>query len=343
MNQNTQVHAIANHLQTDFDCYFTPAYIDHGIVKTCTKMGLADFTVLGERFRLQALDYFNSNNLQIDEGGRKHRYDLVVVTSDLVVPKNILNTRRVLVQEGMTDPETVMYHIVRKLKLPRYLASTATQGLSNLYDIFCVGSEGYKKLFISKGVDPTKIRVTGIPNYDNVKQFLNNDFPYKNYVLVATSDTRETMKFVNHKKFVKNVAKIAAGRPIIFKLHPNEKVERSSKLIKSIIPDARIFSTGNTDHMIANCDVLITQYSTVVYIGIALGKEVHSYFDVDTLRELAPIQNDGQSAQNIAELCREIIVTEATVDVQSDRAKQTRFRNHRATTLQYADRYSRTS
>lgn len=247
MNQNSQVHAIAGHLQADFECYFTPAYMDHGIVKKLNDLGLADFTVLSERFRRDALDYYNKYNLQVDEGGRFNQYDLVVVTSDLVVPKNILSSKVLLVQEGMTDPETLMYHLVKKLKLPRYLASTSTQGLSNLYDIFCVGSEGYKKKFISKGVNPTKIKVTGIPNYDNAKQLLDNDFPHKNYVLVATSDTRETMKFVNHKKFLKNVLEIANGRLIIFKLHPNEKIKRSSKQIKSIIPDARIFATGNTD------------------------------------------------------------------------------------------------
>jgi hypothetical protein len=53
--------------------------------------------------------------------------------------------------------------------------------------------------------------------------------------------------------------------------------------------------------------VLITQYSSVVYIGLALGKEVHSYFDLEMLRLLAPIQNGGTSGQNIAQVCREIL------------------------------------
>ena len=52
--------------------------------------------------------------------------------------------------------------------------------------------------------------------------------------------------------------------------------------------------------MIANCDVLITRYSTVVYVGLALGKEVHSDFDVNELKRLLPIQNSGRSAFNIA-------------------------------------------
>ena len=68
-----------------------------------------------------------------------------------------------------------------------------------------------------------------------------------------------------------------------------------------------IFTEGATDHMIANCEELITQYSTVVYTGIALGKKVHSYFDVEQLKKLAPVQNGGSSAANIAELCRRYI------------------------------------
>ncbi|MDB5091460.1 MAG: hypothetical protein JWR09_5454, partial [Mucilaginibacter sp.] len=38
-----------------------------------------------------------------------------------------------------------------------------------------------------------------------------------------------------------------------------------------------------------------------------LGKKVHSYFDVDELKRLAPIQNGGTSAKNIAGVCRNFI------------------------------------
>jgi hypothetical protein len=66
-----------------------------------------------------------------------------------------------------------------------------------------------------------------------------------------------------------------------------------------------VFTDGNVNHMIANCDALVTQYSSVVYVGLALGKEVHSYLNMDELRRLAPIQNGGASARRIAEhACR---------------------------------------
>jgi hypothetical protein len=207
----------------------------------------------------------------------------------------------------MTDPENLLYHIVKTLKLPRYLASTSTTGLSNAFEVFCVASEGYKQLFIAKGVKGDKIKVTGIPNFDNAEQFCNNDFPYKNFVLVATSDMRETLRFENRKKFIRKVKSLADGKQIIFRLHPNEKVERATAEIKGIIPDALVYTEGCTEEMIANCDVLITQYSSVVYIGLALGKKVHSYFDVEQLRKLTPVQNKGASAKNIADSCRKLL------------------------------------
>lgn len=96
---------------------------------------------------------------------------------------------------------------------------------------------------------------------------------------------------------------------MLFKLHPNEKKERAIKEIRKYAPaDALIFQEGNTHHMIANCSELITQYSTVVYTGIALGKKVHSWFDLDTLKRQVPIQNQGTSALNIAQVCRDFLL-----------------------------------
>lgn len=59
--------------------------------------------------------------------------------------------------------------------------------------------------------------------------------------------------------------------------------------------------------MIANCSVLIAQNSSVVFTGLALGKEVHSYLDRSRLQKLLPIQNGGKSAERISEVCRQLI------------------------------------
>lgn len=310
LNMTRMTHAVASHLQDEFDCWFTPFYIDglYNIVASHSK--LLDFTVLGGNFRRQTDAYLHLHNLPIDYRGEAREYDLYVATTDLLVPKDLRDKPFILIQEGMTDPEGIMYHMVRRFKLPRYLASTSTNGLSHMYRYFCVASVGYRDFFIQKGVMPEKLIVTGIPNYDNCVSYLDNDFPLRDYVLVATSDARETYKWDNRKKFLRNAVAIAAGRPMIFKLHPNENFERAIREIRQVVGEATIYTDGNTDHMIANCQALICQYSTVVYTGIALGKEVHSYFDLEMLKRLAPMQNGGMSGHYIAQVCRHILLGE---------------------------------
>jgi hypothetical protein len=307
LNQTTMMHQISRYFE-ECQCYFTPYYAD-GIVDFCAQKSLLNFTVLGGRFREQTEEYLKKHNLQIDYKGLCHDYDLVFTSQDLIVPKNIRNKKLVLVQEGMTEPESILYHLVKLLKLPRWLAGTSTTGLSNAYDLFFVASEGYKELFISKGVDPSKIQVTGIPNFDHATQYFHNSFPYRNYVLAATSDRRETFNYENRKKFIQKVFDIAHGRQVIFKLHPNENWERAIREIQKIAPKTLVYTDININHLIANCDVLITKHSTVVYIGMALGKEVYSDFSMDFLRKLTPIQNEGTSAFEIARTARQYLLS----------------------------------
>lgn len=307
LNQTSMVHAVATQLQDDCDCWFTPFYPDAGVQTVLHRAGALDFCIMGGQFLAQTQRYLHEHGLPVDYGGRRHDYDLVITTTDLVVQRNIRRKPIVLIQEGMTDPENLAFHLVRRLGLPRFLASTATMGLSDAYQVFCVASEGYRDFFVRKGVRPEKIVVTGIPNFDSAARFYHNRFPYQRYVLVATSDTRETFKRDNRRRFIAHALEIAAGRPMIFKLHPNENVLRATREIHALAPHALVLSDGNTGEMIANCDVLITQYSSVAFIGLALGKEVHSYFDVAELKRLLPIQNGGASHRHIAAVCRRLL------------------------------------
>ena len=306
LNQTSMMHQISQHMQ-DFDCYFTPYYTD-GFINYLVSIGYIKFSILNGQFRSKTEDYIHKNNLKLDYRGVSNDYDLVYTCADLIMPKNIRKKKVILVQEGMTDPETLMFHLVKYLRLPRWLASTSTMGMSNQYTLFCVASEGYKDFFISrKGVKPEKIIVTGIPNFDNLQKFAKSDFPHKNFVLVATSDARETYKIENRKKLIKDCVKIANNRQLIFKLHPNENIERATEEIYQYAPGALVFSSGNINQMIANCDALITQFSTTVYVGILFGKEVHSAFDIEELKQLMPIQNNGTSAEKIAEIGKHIL------------------------------------
>lgn len=305
LNQTTMMHQISKYLQ-DYECYFSPYYTD-GFLGWFAEKGILDFTILGGNFKRQTEKYLQDNNLLIDYKGANNDYDLVFTCADLIIPENIKNKKLILVQEGMTDPENLAYYLVKYFNFPRWSASTSAMGMSNLYDIFCVASEGYKELFVRKGAKANKIIVTGIPNFDNAKQYLINDFPHKNFVLVATSDMRETYKYENRKKFIKDCVKTANGKQLIFKLHPNEKFERAKKEIDKYAPGSLVFQDGNANHMIANCDALITKYSSVVYIAMALGKKVHSYISNEELKKLTPIQNNGTSAERIARIGRRFI------------------------------------
>ncbi len=310
LNQTTQMHKISQHLSTEHECHFTPYYAD-GLVNLFARLGLLDFTVLGGRHRRETDNYLKKNNLQIDLRGKENNYDLVVSCSDLIVQKNIQKKRLILVQEGITEPEGFVYKLVRWLKLPRYLANTATNGLSDSYDIFCVASEGYAEHFIRKGVRPEKIAVTGIPNFDNMKEFVQNDFPFHGYVVAATSPLRETLRLDDRKAFIQKCIKIAGDRKLIFKLHPLENAERAIKEILSLAPQALVFTHGNVSHIIANAEVVITQQSTVTFVAIALGKEVCTNLDVAELKKLMPIQNGASSASHIARICSRMLLNPA--------------------------------
>lgn len=311
LNQTKMMHQIGQHIP-GAECCYTPFYAD-GLLGDMQRMGLLDFSILGGRHLRNTEDYLAANHLPVDFGGRRFHYDLVLTGTDLLVQRNVLGKRLVLIQEGMMDPETLGFHLVRFLGLPRFIANTAATGLSDAYDLFCVASEGYRRLFARRGVDPGKMVVTGIPNFDDFKSIMGDTFPYSGYVLVATSNARETFKWDNRRRFLHQVIEIAAGRPLVFKLHPNEDIERASREIDEIAPGAIIIKEGDIGPMVVNCDVLITQYSSVVFTGMALGKEVYSFFDLDELNGLLPVQNGGSSAKHIAGLCRALL--EVPVDL----------------------------
>ncbi len=305
LNQTTQMHQIARELpgcEHAFTPYFCDAPLDW-----FRRAGLMEFTVAGRKLATRCLDYLRKEGLAVDERGRRGPYDLVLHCSDLVVPRVLRRSRVVLVQEGILDPEGWEYRLWRRLPLlPRWIAGTATTGLSRAYDRFCVASEGYREHFLSRGVPAAKLVVTGIPNFDDCRAYLDNDFPRRGYALVCTSDARETAKSDDRREFLHRALRLAGGRPLVFKLHPNEDVARATAEIHALVPGAPVFASGRAEHMIANCDVLITQYSSTVFVGLALGKECHSYWDEERLRRLLPVQN-ASAARLIARVCREVL------------------------------------
>jgi hypothetical protein len=305
MNQTTQMHQVSEHLR-EYEHAFSPFYVD-GFDEFLRRLGLTEFTIAGNKLSGRCRRYLQDHSLPIDYQGRNQPYDLVVTCTDVYLQKNIRDNRIVLVQEGITDPEFMMFHLVNRFRfLPLWFAGNALTGLSHAYRAFCVASEGYRDFFIQKGVRPDKIVVTGIPNFDNCERYCSNAFPYKHYVLACTSSMRETLQGEDRKAFIRRAVELAGSRQLIFKLHPSENVERATREIRRHAPGAMVFTTGSAEEMIANCDVLITQYSSTAFVGLALGKDTYSDFDMDELRRLTPVQN-GSAAFNIANVCRRVL------------------------------------
>jgi hypothetical protein len=311
LNQTTQLHQIARHLP-EYEHWYTPYYAD-GLLEIARRLRLLEFTILGYKLRKRCEDYLERHQLPVDMHGAADDYDLVVTCTDLVMPRNVRDKRVVVVQEGILDPPSFGLTLWRRFPwLPLYLAGTATTGLSNLYERFCVASEGYRQHFISEGAPAHRVVVTGMPNFDDCQRYYENDFPHRGYVLACTSDARETLKGDDRRSFIASVLIAAQGRKIIFKLHPNENVPRATAEIEEWAPGALVYSTGSAEQMVANCDVLVTQYSSLSFVGMALGKEVHSYFPQEMLQRLLPVQN-RRAALNIADVCREVLESPAPV------------------------------
>lgn len=311
MNQTTQMHKISLELP-EHEAYFTPFFAT-GFLGLLNRLKLIEFTILGGVFKRNTLNYLKENKLNIDYRGKNDDYDLVITSQDLTVPSNIKKVKTILVQEGMTDPPDWRYHVTRFLHLYRWCASTSMTGLSHQYDYFCVASEGFREQFIERGINPNKIRVTGIPNFDKLNEMRELKFEHKNFVLVATSDTRETLKYENRKKLINFALNIAKGRNLIFKLHPNENVKKRIAEIKKYAPDALVYHGVSIDPLLANCDVLITRFSSTIFPAQVLEKEVYCDIDKDELKKLVPIQNDGTSAKNIAAVANELLESSRSI------------------------------
>ena len=301
------MHQISSFLSDEYDCWFTQFYPDYEFETWPLRWGILENTIMSGHFKADADKYLRDHGLQSDYRGEKNEYDMTVHCTDLIVARKAKKAKTVWVQEGMIDELTPWSKVVKASRIiPRYFAlGTALNGSSNLCDIYCVASEGYKNYLEKMGTDRSKMIITGIPNFDDIPSFAHNNFTLRDYVLIATSDIRECFGKEDRIGFLKKCKETVAGRPVIFKLHPNEIRERAINEIRQIFGEnAKVYTEGNSNHMVANCRELITQFSTLAYVGIVLGKKVHSFFDLNDLYRLVPQQNEATSARKIADICR---------------------------------------
>lgn len=120
----------------------------------------------------------------------------------------------------------------------------------------------------------------------NRQRYRLNDFADKGYVLCRTSDVRRLL--VEDRKSSRSVRE---GRRRAQQAALYGFTSTSCWLldeIKSRVPNARVFTSGSAEEMVANCDTLVCKYSTLAYVGLALGKEVFSLFDLEELKACSP-------------------------------------------------------
>lgn len=308
-NQNTatMLHQVAAELP-ECEHWYTPYYCNRfGFVDILRRLHLLEFAIVGHAYWRKCLGYCAEHGLSVDPGGRRNHYDLVVTCSDVYVPSNILGTPLVGVQEGMVDPPLFWYRMRRRLKfLPRWAAGTACTGLSGRYARYCLASDGYRDDFVARGAPAERLVVTGLPNFDNYRRLVRPGHWLEGHVLACTSDGRETLRPDNRRAFIARCLEIAGDRPLVFKLHPNERTARAVAEIRRWAPRARVLIDGHGEELAANCAELVTEWSTLAYVGLALGKPTHSYRNLDRHRRMVPLQH-GRGARNIAEVCREVL------------------------------------
>lgn len=308
INQAKMMHKISLHLQ-DLDCRFTPCYYTSWGARMLDRLfgilRVARNTVLSQRIQESVISYLAKNDLSLDFMAQQGPYDLVVLGNDTFIPENVRNSKKILVQEGIIWPEGWRYRLGVRIPALLWITNSNGAGHSRSYDYFCVASQGYYEWFVSNGLDSKKLVVTGIPNFDNIHaESLNKTFEHENYVLVATHCLREDFEYENRAQLLLKTRALAEGKDIIVKLHPREDFQRSTREIHRILPEAIVYSDGDTDAMIAHCDVFMTTFSSTVFNALALNKPIgHCDRDMQTLMRLLPEQN-ARAAENIAGICR---------------------------------------
>ena len=208
MNQTTQMLQIGAELERLGHRPWFTRYYTTGVYKKIEALGLLSFTSIVGKQQLAVRKHLDGLGVRQDFGGRERRYDLVLLCTDLLIPDNLPDVPIVLVQEGMTDPDTLTRRLLRKLHpygVPLWTANTTSAGLSGRWARFCVASQAYADLFASRGVKRDGMVVTGIPNFDNVQRLRSLEFPLRDYVLVLTSDLRENFQLDFRKRFLRDV------------------------------------------------------------------------------------------------------------------------------------------
>ena len=150
-------------------------------------------------------------------------------------------------------------------------------------DKFAIYGELAKELCLNHSIDSDKLVITGNPRYD--KLFKNDIISNEKNVLITLSGIASTAwstffsitLILKYEKMFKQVLKSLSKyeKNVTIKLHPTQdSVIDVQKIVKELLPNAKISKNGNTYDLIANSDVVITPPSSVITEAMILDKPV---------------------------------------------------------------------
>ena len=246
--------------------------------------------VHGHRRQLaQRCRYYCGTGVSPSTTGRHGPYDLVVDLLDVFLQKNIAATDRSR-SGAITDPEDDNFRLVAA---PLAHSRSGPRDGPRRLPRLCVASDRSRSVRRQGqgGGDRGHRRSTS-----TTATLSRQHFPHRDFVLVYTSIAAGSPPWRRSKS---RSSSMRSGARDDLQVPPQRRPRASGGGSESVCTGCPIFTTGSAEAMIANCDVLITRYSSTVFVGLALGKETHSDYPMDELRRLQPVQNRS-AALNIA-------------------------------------------
>lgn len=147
-------------------------------------------------------------------------------------------------------------------------------------DYVAVMNQFAKQCLIERGVDPSKVFVTGQPAFESLftitkhqqQKFIDelNLKPGQKLVTWISQTLPEREEILED---ILNTFKELQEYELIIKLHPSEDGVVHEQILKSYnLPNARIIKQANTQVLLSISDLVITQWSTCGLEAILLGK-----------------------------------------------------------------------
>jgi len=197
----------------------------------------------------------NVNLILVWDDSLEFNRTLVIVGKDLEIPS-------IMVQHGIWGTELT---IAEKI----YVDKIALWG------------ERSKKGLIGRGINPSRLTITGNPGYDKIIPIRNNQRIYKdNFIVFATQMTEDyTSIDMNKDEEIINVLysaikKIPDSR-LIIKVHPGEKIKKYQRLIKNKkYQNVEVIKKTDLFELLNKSSILTTYASTVALEAIILNKPV---------------------------------------------------------------------